>query len=548
MYKVMLVDDDYPVLELLAEAIPWSELGLTLAGAYENGSAALEAAERDMPDILVTDIGMPKMDGLELIRRAKERSPSLRVAILSCHGEFEYAKRAMTLQVQDYLLKDTLDPDDLTPVLARLVASLDEERRLRLEQRRLRHMVDRSREAMREKWVQSAAQQPPLRTETWVDELESFGLPATGRIVLPVVGALDDLRSARGRFVSDDVLRFAVTNVIDEVTGSVDAVAFPYSSREWIVLHAFRPTLAVNGYDEARKVLERVQDALRRTLKLSMSFLVGELCEPNEKLKTGMRSLLNGAGQRFYMRPGDIASLRPVRYGDGDVFAHYDEAIEAFRECVMKRDSERLTRNAAAWAERIREAAYRPEAVKDWALKLLLDIRLKHQALHAFRGGARSADSLHKDVAEIGSLLELRDWLTGHLLAAADAVKEGGARTQRAEVLEAFEYVALRLDQRIGLEEVAEHLHLNASYFSRLFKKETGETFIEYVIRTKMERAKELLDQTSHPVVKISELLGYDNQSYFIKLFRGVTGMTPVDYRNRGAGERANGAAKEEAR
>ena len=98
-------------------------------------------------------------------------------------------------------------------------------------------------------------------------------------------------------------------------------------------------------------------------------------------------------------------------------------------------------------------------------------------------------------------------------------------------MLEACKYVSLNLGRRISLEEVAARLHLNPSYFSRLFKKETGMTFIEYVTRLKMERAKELLDQTPLSVGEICERLGYDNQSYFIKTFKAHAGSTPLEYR-----------------
>ena len=146
---------------------------------------------------------MPRMDGLELIGRMKARNPSLRAAILSCHTEFDYAKRAMNLQVQDYIVKDTLDPDDFAPLLKRLAGSIDEERRLRAEQSRLRLMADRSLDALRERWARSAVQQPMLGAASWQAELESFGLPVDGRAILPAAGFLDDLHQARSRFVSE---------------------------------------------------------------------------------------------------------------------------------------------------------------------------------------------------------------------------------------------------------------------------------------------------------------------------------------------------------
>jgi two-component system response regulator YesN len=142
-----------------------------------------------------------------------------------------------------------------------------------------------------------------------------------------------------------------------------------------------------------------------------------------------------------------------------------------------------------------------------------------------------SAHTLNKEIAELDSLEQLQRWLTEYLHSLALLAGLGAGATVRPEVLEACRYVSLHLDKRISLEEVAEQLYLNPSYFSRMFKKETGENFIEYVNRMKLERAKELLDTTGHPIGKICEMLGYDNQSYFIKIFKAYTGATPVEYR-----------------
>jgi two-component system response regulator YesN len=142
-----------------------------------------------------------------------------------------------------------------------------------------------------------------------------------------------------------------------------------------------------------------------------------------------------------------------------------------------------------------------------------------------------TVDILHDEILEMDSLDELQEWLIHYMQSAMTSTDEWSGNVRRSEVVEAMEYVSLHLDKRIGLEEMAEHLHLNNSYFSRLFKKETGRTFIDYVTHMKLTRAKELLDQTNHSVGKISEALGYDNQSYFIKLFKANTGVTPVEYR-----------------
>ncbi|MEI7025996.1 response regulator transcription factor [Paenibacillus sp. y28] len=535
MYKVMLVDDDYPVLELLADTIEWERLGMTLLGAHENGAAALEQASVQMPDILITDIGMPKMNGLELIEQLRGRKPSLRTAILSCHSEFHLAQQAMRLNVQHYLLKDTLEPSDMNKLLAEFKQSLDHEHQTSVQQLQLRHMVDRSRDALKAKFIRYTIHEPILDTRQWAEEGRSLGIAFDLPLQLPVLAQINDFSAGKRRFFSEDMLRFAVHNVMDEVirdTGAL-AVPFAYGDKDIFLVFSFRESMKTNPFEEAAKLLRSIQEALRKSLKLSMSMLIGDLCGSPELLKQELTLLLSETAQQFYMEPRSIAKLHRQSPTDAaDLFARYDEACGQFRDMLLEQDANALPGLIKQWSRFLHEQRFAPETVKEWVLKLVLDIKLKFQSLQYFRGGA-TAEVLHREIVDLGSLAELEHWLTEHFHTAMESV--GGIRRQshRTEVIDACQYVSLHLGKRISLEEVSERLHLNPSYFSRLFKKETGETFIEYVTRTKIERAKELLDQTSHSVGKIGEMLGYDNQSYFIKTFKTQIGLTPIEYRGK---------------
>ncbi|TVY00267.1 response regulator [Paenibacillus cremeus] len=533
MYNVILVDDDYPVLELLSEAIGWEELGLQLTGMHENGQAAWEQAQEALPDIVITDIGMPKMNGLELIERLKERKANIRFVILSCHSEFQFAQQAMRLNVQDYLLKDALDPAELEMLLRRVKESLDAEAQMNWQQSRLKHMVDETKELRKEQWLKNFIEQPLLSPQDWLKEAQNnYGLLAEEMACLPVIGFLEGYSQAKRRFLSDQTLRFAVNNVMDEVLQAAELPCFhtSYGNRESFLLFSFRPGIKTNVYDQIGGSLKAAQDALQWTLKLRISFILGEPCSTPETLRPMLGELVGSRAQRFYLEEGDIAKRRPVtKQAYEEVFTDYDLASTELRESVIGKRPEAVKTVVERWTSQLKAREYAPETVKDWMLKLLLDLKLKLQSLQFMHPGY-SADTLHKEIAEIDSLSEMKHWLIEHLEAVSLLV--GTARTSmRAEVVEACKYVSLHLDRRISLEEVSEHLHLNASYFSRMFKKETGESFIEYVTRMKMERAKELLDRTSHSVGKICELLGYDNQSYFIKIFKSHTGVTPVEYR-----------------
>lgn len=534
MYKVMLVDDDYPVIELLSESIRWGELGFTLMGTHENGAAAWEHAQQEMPDILITDIGMPKMNGLELSARIKELKPGVRIAILSCHNEFQYAQQAMRLNVQDYLLKDALDPEDLVQLLRRFKDLMDEEARTGWETSRIKQKFGETRELRKERSIKNFIHQPLLSPEKWMDEAAEYGLFQQGESVLPVIAFLEDYRHVKYRFSSEQTLHFAVSNVMNEVLEGMNTrgLYVGYNVKSSFLLFSYKPGLQGNIYAESAASLKIIQTTLAKVLKIQMSFITGAGEGSPEGLKQQLCELLSAEEQRFYLVQGEIAkrkSAQPPGSGE-NLFSYYDQASRELREVLLGRQADQAHAVTEKWISLIRRAEYPPETVKDWTLKLLLDLKLKLHSLQSIRP-AYSADTLHKEIVDIDSLPALHEWLNNHLESIAAAKGAGHGASKRAEVTEACQYVSLRLGSRISLDEVADHLHLNASYFSRLFKKEIGITFIEYVTRLKMERAKELLDGTNSTVGEICEQLGYDNQSYFIKTFKTHAGVTPVEYR-----------------
>lgn len=534
MYNVMLVDDDYPVIELLSETIKWEELGFRLMGMHENGQSAWEHAQLEMPDILITDIGMPRMNGLELSARIKERKPGVRIAILSCHNEFQYAQAAMRLNVQDYLLKDALDPEDLVQLLRRFKLSMDEENQAGWENSRIKHRFGETRELRKEQSIKNFIHQPLLSPEKWRVEAAEYGLFENGEYCLPAIAYLEDYRHVKYRFTSDQTLHFAVSNVMNEVLEGMKpkGLYVGYNVKASFLLFSYKPGLQTNIYAEAAASLKMIQATLFRVLKINMSFITGEGCETPGALKLCLNELVGGEEQRFYLEQRAICKKKPILEAGirQSLFSYYDEASTELREVLLGRQPDQARVVSEKWISLIRQERYPSETVKDWTLKLLLDLKLKLHSLQSVRP-AYSADTLHKEIVDIDSLPALQEWLNNHLESIVAAKGAGAGASKRVDVKEACQYVSQRLGSRISLDEVADHLHLNASYFSRLFKKETGITFIEYITRLKMERAKELLDGTNCSVGEICEQLGYDNQSYFIKTFKVHTGVTPVEYR-----------------
>lgn len=267
MYNVMLVDDDYPVLELLSESIDWANRGFRLLGTFENGAVAWEHAQSEMPDVLITDIGMPKMNGLELCAKMMARKPDTRIVILSCHNEFSYAQQAMRLNVQEYLLKESLQPDDLVRILERFKEGLDAALHMNGERLRLHAIATDALELRKEQAFKNFIHQPLLSADRWMNEANGFGLFLDGASCLPVVGCVDDYPRAKRRFASEQTLRFAIANVMREVLSAWDrsALHVAYDERKQMLLFAYRPSLKVNIYDCVADRCRTIQAAMRNS-------------------------------------------------------------------------------------------------------------------------------------------------------------------------------------------------------------------------------------------------------------------------------------------
>ncbi|MFD0675799.1 MULTISPECIES: response regulator transcription factor [unclassified Paenibacillus] len=531
MYKVMLVDDDYPVLEYLSQVIPWNELDLQLYGMYENPLEALEHAKSEMPDILITDIGMPQISGIELIRQLKALNGELCTIILSCYNDFQYAQQAVKLNVQDYVLKESITPDTIAFQLRQLCGRLDELSENRKQRHQLEHIVNDNKAELKQKFLLGTLNNPIWHLEEWLNVIKQYGIDFDANPYMLVLYTIErHTQTKKNLNMSDDMLLYALENVMDEVLGPVKgSVSFRYSIKSGFMLIPCRLTLKENGYSLVYDTIKKVQESLNKYLRVEASFYVGDRCSHPMELKANLLKLLHTWDHRFYLPEGFIGAITEEEFTKADLFTYFLQALEEMKQLILHEDAQGLEEAAARWMSFVEKERFPPEMIKEWVLKLLLDMRVKFKSLQKFQTNY-SVEVLHSTMSEIEHTNQLQSWMLVHLHEMLEQMGTIFKQSKRGEISKAQRYVEEHLHQKITLEEVADYLHLNSSYFSRLYKKETGLTFIEYVIQTKMNKAKELLDNTDKTVEEISYLLGYDNKRYFIQLFKNEMGVPPLAY------------------
>jgi len=533
MYTVMLVDDDYPVLEFLSQTIPWEKLGLKHHSACSNGMEALEKARVEPPDIIITDIGMPHMDGLELIEELRKLNPRLSCMILSCMDDFAHAQRAMRLKVNDYVLKETMEAEQITQLLLKLKEELMEDDRRDSELEAWKSLTVTHASALRHQLLQQMITSEQSKPVEWAQEAGRLGIHFDGQSYLPVLFFLSRLGLSEDSTLQDQQLVKLFEEAAEEVLLAFPgAMLLPSNRKEQIVLLPYKRMLNVDMRAQSEPYLLRMQAMLASQSALPVTVMYGSAAAEASELGRNLGRLIGLKQDRFYLHEGGIYMQTAVEraVSNEDIYAAYQSSTQQISDAFLEEDEELLELSIQQWMEHIRLVGYSPELVKEWTLKIMYDNQARFMSMEHYQSKF-SLEVLHKMLSEIDTLDELIEWMQKFFKDRLPLVSLIYQQSRRSEIMRAQQYVNKNIGKKITLEEVADMLHINSSYFSRLFKKETGHNFIQYVTLAKMERAKELLAKTNISVEDVAERLGYDNKSYFTKLFKKYTGGTPGRYR-----------------
>lgn len=487
MYKVVMADDYILYLDYLTSSIPWNELGLELVATCTNGKEALEACLRHQVDILITDIGMPLMNGLELIEEVRRTNPQLKTIILSCHEDFQFAQRAVKLDVGEYILKESFHIEHLIDVIRSMITRLNEEYVAQSDHRNLLDVVKQNLSAIRTTFLRALMEQPVWSEAEWAEKAVTLGIRFQEKVpYLPVLAKPERAADLEARFGGAQMLQFVVDNALEKI-GSQGSTVLALDDRHFIFLLPFTRTLKRNMHEEIRQDLRNIQQSLRHTMRLDISFYIGEVCENFAALKKQIRCLMDAKTFRFYAGEYRIDYIQNIVTTQDDIFIHFSEALQDLRACILSGDKANAAATISVWTKRIETQRYPMEDVRSWVLNLVTELDLKYNVIQHFVTNF-NAELLHRSIYEIDTLNHLQEWVIKFVEQKIVSVQDIRDLSVRKEIAEAKRYILMHLGDKISMEEMAKSVKLTPTHFSRVFKKETGETFVDFMNRSKMER------------------------------------------------------------
>ncbi|MCC3372011.1 response regulator transcription factor [Cohnella sp. REN36] len=517
MKSILIIDDDPNVLEGMRESIPWELLQVRWVGEAIDGQEGLRLVRELHPDIVLTDINMPEMNGLEMIAALREEGFNGKFVILSGYSDFEYARQAVRLRVDDYLSKP-VTMESLKTVLSRVTQGLEQDRSNESEYRKLQDQIKRYKPFVIQEWLKSILTGGPSEyTDEW-PEIREIVADWNGRdhrilrLDLPFVQRWDAWERDR------NLLRFAVQNVTSEMVRETFP-AFDYvelhSRRYAVVLHG-EPHRPLSGLErEAEWLRAGLASYLGTKLKVPVHIKLSRVQPDWRKLSDAFNGMLEQPEVAF-----------PLFSSPERSFKFYQELAH-----VVRRADEKEARKVIA--EFIgKHASGRPfdeQELRLWGAELWatlayslydlgieLDLIAPKFDLPAELGGDASPEALGlwlERMVEI--VMRSKHW--------TDNAKH------RQMIDFAVRYVHEHYHENITLGLLADEIHISKNYLGQIFRNGTGETFNQYVTRIRMEKARQMILEGKLYIYEIAMKVGYSNIPYFSSQFKKFIGVNPAD-------------------
>ncbi len=505
MFKVLIVEDETIIREGLESNIPWQEMGFEVIATVENGKKAVEFLEENSVDVVMTDVRMPVMDGIELAEHINTNYPQIKVMILSGYADFHYAQAAIKNNVSEYLLKP-LKIDEireaLTRVSEKLSASKGNAKISRYEDDVIAAILEN-------------------RTAKLADV--TFAKPARCAVF-----ALDNYKMLNG------LEQKQIKNYLQKFKETVFQTKYKNDFSTFIIEDSFiimvtdkSPSGIKNIFNE---LLETLNEAEYESCTLSCG-ISSDFTDISE-LKNKYTEAYQTVKMRFYFGDGIFLEYDDVYKGTALSNEEYKKCKDKANEIILSINSntEKIADKIDEIYEMLSEKKY---ILQDVAIKILRTIA------SAFSDFIMLNSSVTEKVAEneMEKFTSL-DNMISYLKKCADEIikiKDGTAEAENSEriiIKKVKKYVKENYSQKITLSDIEEKFYINKSYFSWLFGKITGETFTEYLAGVRIEESKRLLkEENQMKVYEIAELVGYSDYRNFSKIFKKTVGVTPLKYR-----------------
>lgn len=529
MYKIMIVDDEEEIRLGIIKRMDWKSFGFIVVGDAENGEEALEKAEKLEPDVIMTDIRMPFMDGLELGNKLASILPSTKIIVFSGYDDFEYAKQAIRINVIEYLLKP-INSAQLAEVLRNLKVRLDKEYDEKRNIDILKQHYLESLPMIREQFFIGTIE-GRVKANDWNSELKKLCVEFSGKHLVVGLIKLDDEDRSDEDFVKEkSLLLISIKKIVDEnMNKFCRFVSLLYVDKVVVIANFHNKSdinKVINGLNEVCKIFYRI-------MNMNIAAGIGDLALNPSELYRSYRtaedaleySVILGSGHAIYINDVEHTTSIQLQLNENKerellntVKVSSKEEIRSVIDELFK-DIESIV---------LPFNQYRIYFMEIMTAMLKL-VQIYNLDLDDIFG---EGFNFYKSLEKINSIDKIKEWFTDKAIAINSGIKKNRMRSSSLIVENAKEYIRKNyMDHDISVEKLCDSIHVSPTYFSTIFKKETDMNFVSFLTEVRLEEAVKLLNTTADKTYIIANKIGYEEANYFSYVFKKKFGVSPSKYR-----------------
>lgn len=528
LYNILLVDDETDVLEAMKKKIDWEALGFCLAGTAENGQEALEMAEQLHVDVVMTDIKMPYMDGLTLCKKLKENYRNIKVVIYSGFDDFEFAREAVHLEAEEYLLKP-ISSKDMENVFGKIKKKLDEEFNQHRNVNKLYEYYRKSLPAMQEQFVMGVLE-GKITGERLKNMMEMYELDLNAPYYV-VVNLYAEAAVKEQSEKTAQLLNFSLRDMAEEYLKEkmsfycinyLDEVIFIFMLQE---------------DKEIENVLYHVDQICKmgsRVLDVQVTGAVGQPCNSLDILLSSYQEAKTAMEYRTILGGSQVLYIKDIEPNPQDSVAFMEYDFQNLVRAVKIGDRKETDEAIQSFMDSLRNGCITPNQYQLICMELSTELMkigrsYKLRTKQIFGAGEHIPwQELYKHL----SVDELESWLREICNNLRHTLRHERSDSTIRLTEQAKAYIGEHYKENdLSAETLCHQLNVSAAYFSTIFKKEVGLSFVAYLTKIRLEHAVELLRTTEDKTYVIAEAVGYTEPNYFSYVFKKQYGISPSKYR-----------------
>lgn len=533
MIKAVIIDDDMTTIHGITRSIRWEEFGIEISGTAKNGKEGLEQIRMHRPDIILTDIFMPVMNGIDMLKTLREEGNQAEVIILSGFEDFKTAQSAVKLNVNDYLSKPaTLD--EIESVLRSVLAKIEQRTRTEKEDKELRDLLEYNLPTTKKQLFKGLLEPGFSQTASFHKMADYLKVDFSNRYytVLLIEFFMNRERNAY-RPSELSLFAYAVKNIVEELVQSKEGIYVADIQRNVTAVivsapyHGRKEQVKLQAKQTAYEFLNPIQ----KYLKLEVCASIGCIVEHVNDIPRSYVAAIDLLAERSRLPDQQLICEEDCRGVTKAVSRRPMESYQAIVDAVIMGQEDLVDERITELVRTLHKGDVPSiSTLREFSIDIVGVLTL---ALHEHGLQIEDIDSrfnLYKELELLHGIKDFDAWLRDLLIPVCGVMSRRGSQKHPRTIDFIMRYVQEHYAEDITLDVLAEKVYLTRNYLSQIFKQETGENYNNYLTRVRMEKAKEFMLSGNYKIFEICEMVGYKNNAYFSQLFKKHTGLTPSEF------------------